>query len=275
MELKIEQYQLPSTITANWDEIKQEIAVKLKDYSVMTYSDEEIGRAKADKAYLNKLKKAINDERIRLEREYMKPFDEFKSKAKEVIALIEQPIAKIDEQIKAADEKRKQQKQMEIGSLFVCTEFPSWVRLDMIQDAKWLNATYKMSDIKDEMQVKKAMIENNIKTLEGMTFGFEALEEYKRTLDLNLALKEGQRLADIQTRKEQAERAKEEAQKAQEEAKPVVPTEIPSEPIKAQEEPPVEQDMASWRSFGGFLTDKQVDALYKWCADNDITITEV
>lgn len=271
MELKIEQYQLPSTITANWDEIKQEIAVKLKDYSVMSYSDEEIGRAKADKAYLNKLKKAINDERIRLEREYMKPFDEFKSKAKEVIALIEQPIAKIDEQIKAADEKRKQQKQMEIGSLFVCTEFPSWVRLDMIQDAKWLNATYKMSDIKDEMQVKKAMIEGDLKTLSELSYAYEATEEYKRTLNLNLAISEGQRLSELQRKKE----IETNAQKAQEEAKPVAPTEIPSEPIKAQEEPPVEQDMASWRSFGGFLTDKQVDALYKWCADNDITITEV
>lgn len=261
MELKVESYQLPSAITANWEEIKQEIAVKLKDYSVMTYSEDEISRAKADRAYLNKLKKAINDERIRLEREYMKPFDDFKAKAKEVIALIDQPIAAIDGQIKAAEEKRKEQKQMEIGSIFVCARFPSWVRLPMIQDDKWLNVSYKLSDIKDELEVKKVMIENNVKTLEEMSFGFEAVEEYKRTLDFNRALSEGQRIAELQKRK---------AQKAQEQPKEPEPINPPTEE-KAEEEP----QNASWHTFGGFLTEKQVDALYKWCADNDITLTEV
>ena len=258
MELKVEKYSLPSTITANWEEIKNEIAVKLKNYSVMTYTEDEISRAKADKAYLNKLKKAINDERIRLEREYMKPFDEFKNKSKEVIALIEEPIAKIDEQIKAAEEKRKEQKQLEIGSLFVCVEFPSWVRLSMVMNDKWLNATYKMSDIKNELELTKVMIENNIKTLEGMECGFEAVEEYKRTLDFNHALSEGQRLSELQKRKEYAQRAN-----------------LPIEEEKPQEEALDEPEVASWRSFGGFLTDKQIDALYKWCADHDITLTEV
>ena len=181
MDIKINQFQLPSAITANWDEIKAEITAKLKDYSVMVYTDDQISRAKADKAYLNKLKKAINDERIRLEREYMKPFDDFKAKSKEVIALIEEPIAKIDEQLKVYEEKRKEAKQLEIGSLFVVTGFPSWVRIGMIQNEKWLNASYKLSDIKGEMELRKIMIENDLKSLETLSYSFEAIEEYKRT----------------------------------------------------------------------------------------------
>lgn len=249
MELRVEQYQLPSTITANWDEIKVEISAKLKDYSVMVYTDDQISRAKADKAYLNKLKKAINDERIRLEREYMKPFDDFKAKAKEVIALIEEPIAKIDEQIKAADEKRKEMKQLEIGSLFACAEFPSWVRLSMIMKDKWLNATYKSSDIKDELEVMCMMIKNNVKTLESLDYGFEALEEYKRTLDFNKALEEGRRLSEMQKRKK--EQIKE----------PVIEV--------------TEDEPTTWKTFGGFFTDKQIKALYEWCEERDIMIVEV
>lgn len=273
MDLKVEQFSLPSTITANWDEIKNEIAVKLKDYSVMTYTEDEIGRAKADKAYLNKLKKSINDERIRLEREYMRPFEEFKNASKEVMALIDEPIAEIDKQLKSYEEKRKEQKQLEIGSLYVCAEFPSWVRLNMIQNDKWLNATYKLSDIKDELEVQKAMIENNVKTLEGMPFGFEALEEYKRTLDLNQALKEGQRLADIQKRKaeEAKKKAEAEAQKAQEEAEKPQTINKPTAEEKPTEEPQAITE-ATWRTFGGFFTDSQFNELKKWLSDRSITI---
>ena len=259
MELRVEQYQLPSTITANWDEIKAEITAKLKDYSVMVYTDDQISRAKADKAYLNKLKKAINDERIRLEREYMKPFDDFKAKSKEVIALIEEPIAKIDEQIKAADEKRKEQKMLEIGSLFVCTEFPSWVRPNMIQNDKWLNASYKLSDIKDEMDLKKVMIENDLKSLETLSYSFEAIEEYKRTLDLNQAMSEGLRLSELAKRKNESERAN-----------------IPPVEEKAEIEDVVsENEPSEWYTFGGFMTYSQVDALMKWGMDNNIVLTEV
>lgn len=251
MELRVEQYQLPSTITANWDEIKSEISAKLTDYSVMVYTEDQISRAKADKAYLNKLKKAINDERIRLEREYMKPFDDFKAKSKEVIALIEEPIAKIDEQIKAADEKRKEEKMLEIGSLFVCADFPTWVRLPMVMNDKWLNATYKTADIKDELNVLCMMIKNNVNALESLDFGFEALEEYKRTLDFNKALEEGKRLAEMQKRK--AEQIKEPA------IEEVIKTDEPAE----------------WYTFGGFMTSSQVDALIKWGIDNNIVMTEV
>lgn len=259
MELKVEQYDLPSPITANWDEIKNEIVLKLKDYSLMTYTEDEISRAKSDRAYLNKLKKGINDKRIELEREYMKPFDEFKNASKEVMALIDEPISKIDEQLKVYEEKRKEAKQLEIGSLFVCTEFPSWVRPNMIQNEKWLNASYKLSDIKEEMELRKIMIENDLKSLETLSYSFEAIEEYKRTLDLNQAMSEGLRLSELAKRKNESER-----------------TNIPPVEEKTEIEDVVsENEPSEWHTFGGFLTNKQIDALFKWCSDNDIILTEV
>lgn len=259
MELKIEQFQLPSTITANWDEIKEEIQDKLKNYELAVYTEDQISLAKSDRAYLNRMKKAINDERIRLEREYMKPFENFKAKSKEVMALIDKPIEVIDEQLKVYEEKRKEAKQLEIGSLFVCTEFPSWVRPNMIQNEKWLNASYKLSDIKGEMELRKIMIENDLKSLETLSYSFEAIEEYKRTLDLNQAMSEGLRLSELAKRKNESERAN-----------------IPPVEEKAEIEDVVsENEPSEWYTFGGFLTKAQVVALNKWCTDNKIIITEV
>ena len=256
MELRVEQYDLPSPITANWDEIKNEIVLKLKDYSLMTYTEDEIGRAKKDRAELNKLKKTINDKRLELEREYMKPFEQFKTASKEVMALIDEPIAEIDKQLKNYEEKRKAAKQVEIGSLFVCTQFPSWVRLNMIQNDKWLNASYKLSDIKDEMALKKVMIENDLKSLETLSYSFEAIEEYKRTLDLNQAMSEGLRLSELAKRKNESERAN----------IPPVEEKTEIEDVVSENEP------SEWITFGAFMTKRQKEALIKWANDNDILL---
>ena len=81
MQLKMSDYQLPEKILFNYDELKQDLLEKVSMYETLVYTDDQIKDAKADKAALNKLKKALNDERIRLEKEYMGPFNEFKAKS--------------------------------------------------------------------------------------------------------------------------------------------------------------------------------------------------
>ena len=67
MELKVNEVQIPDAISFNYDELKQELAEKVSMYETMVYTEEQIKEAKADKASLNKLKKALNDERIKRE----------------------------------------------------------------------------------------------------------------------------------------------------------------------------------------------------------------
>ena len=287
MEIEIKEYKLPAEIKFNFEELKQEVIAKCSLYESMVYAGDQIKDAKADKASLNKLKKALNDERLRLEREYMKPFESFKSQVKELCTLIDKPVALIDKQITAAEDKWKADKRVEIGSYFVTLERPEWLKLERIFNEKWLNATYKMQDITAELAMTVTMINNNVATLNALPeFGFEALEEYKRTLDLNKALLEGQRLADIQKRKEAQKIAEENAQKAQEEALNAKANELAKLEEKAEikpiselpfadaEEPKIVQD-SRLRTFSGFLTESQVDALFVWCAHNDIDLMEV
>ena len=287
MEIEIKEYKLPAEIKFNFEELKQEVIAKCSLYESMVYTEDQIKDAKADKASLNKLKKALNDERIRLEKEYMKPFESFKAQVKELCTLIDKPVALIDKQITAAEDKRKADKRVEIGSYFVTLERPEWLKLERIFNEKWLNTTYKMQDITAELDMAATMINNNVATLNALPeFGFEALEEYKRTLDFNKALLEGQRLADIQKRKEAQKIAEENAQKAQEEALNAKANELAKSEEKAEiqpiselpfadaEEPKIVQD-SRLRTFSGFLTESQVDALFVWCAHNDIDLMEV
>lgn len=75
MELQIEDVQLPEQIKFNFEDLKSEIQAKAHEYEVSVYTEDNIKAAKADRASLNKLKKALNDERIRREKAYMKPFN--------------------------------------------------------------------------------------------------------------------------------------------------------------------------------------------------------
>lgn len=209
MEFKINEVQLPEKISFNYEELKQELQEKAKLYAAIVYGDDEIKQAKADKASLNKLKKALNDERIRQEKEYMKPFNEFKAQVNEIIGIIDNPISVIDEQVKLFEDKQKKEKLERIKEFWESTEHPEWLTCKQIFDQKWLNATVSLKKVQEAITERLAQIVEDIKTLESLPeYSFEAVEVYKQTLDMNRAIAEGQRLADIQKRKVEAEAAR-------------------------------------------------------------------
>lgn len=264
MELKIKEITIPEAIQFNYEELKQELTEKVGLYETMVYTDDQIKEAKADKASLNKLKKALNDERIRREREYMQPFNDFKQKINEIISIIDKPVAVIDKQVKAFDEKKKLEKLKSIKELFESmSDKPEWLKLEQIFSDRWLLASVSMRQIQDGMEGWFNEIKQSLDTLSNLAdFAFEATEVYKSTLDINKALNEGKRLLEIQKRKEEQERLQKEVEeraKAEAEAKKqaemisnetgeAVFNNAPD--IKAQEH----VEVAQWISFSAKLT---------------------
>lgn len=266
MEFRISEVQLPEKISFNYEELKQELQEKSKLYASMVYGDDEIKQAKADKAKLNKLKKALNDERIRQEKEYMKPFNEFKAQVKEIIEIIDQPIMAIDEQVKLFENKQKEEKLEKIKEFWENTKHPEWLTCKQIFDTKWLNATVKMKQVQEAIEERLAQIDADVKTIENLPeFSFEALEVYKQTIDLNRAIAEGQRLADIQKRKAEAEAKKKEEIVAEIEVPKVEPT--PAEPkVEA---------VKSWVRFAALMTKEDAQALAAFCKSRQIEIKAI
>lgn len=239
MELKINEVQLPEQITFNYEELKQELAEKLSTYETLVYSDEQIKEAKADKTNLNKLKKALNDERIRREKEYMQPFNDFKAKINEIIGIIDKPVALIDKQVKEYEDKQKQDKMDKIKALWSEMDVPEGLTLERVFDDRMLNVSYGMNHVKQKMLDDIKRFNRDMETLAGLPeFGFEAQQEYIRTFDLNKALAEGQRMAQVQKKKEEAASAAAEAEqarlKAEEEAKQSA---FPDDAMNPPEEP--------------------------------------
>lgn len=287
MELKVNEYQLPDVIAFNYEEIKNELAERVHIYETVVYDDTQIKQAKADRADLNRFKKALNDERIRREKEYLKPFEDFKNKINELIKIVDKPCEIIDKQIKTYEEDQKAKKREEIKAFFEGLRSdeentpPDWLTFEQIFDDKWLNASVKMSAIVVSIRDTIDRIKNDLVTLASLpNFGFEATEVYKSTLDINRAIQEGKRLEEIQRRKEEAERMRAEAEaKAREELEQtaaqeeVAPTACqPADPVEVweEEEPAAYEELPTWVNFSALLTVNQAAMLKIFFEDHGI-----
>lgn len=214
MELKIEQVAIPEKIAFNYEELKQWAADIAEEYKSIAYTGGQLNEMKKDRADLNRGKKALNDERIRREKEYMKPFDEFKKQINEVISIIDSAAVLIDRQVKECEEELRKEKKGKISEYFSSSSYPEWLTLSMIWDDKWLNASVSMKSIQAEIDSRIATVENDLATLSELPeFAFEAIETYKTTLDLNKSIAEGHRLSEMQKRKAEQERIKAEQEK--------------------------------------------------------------
>ena len=206
----------------NNEELKAAIAEKMEEYKGLVFTEETISEGKKDRANLNKLRGAIDDERKRIKKLCMEPCNRFEKEVKEVLALVDEQISAIDIQIKEVEQIKREEKRKAVQELFESIGFQKFVTLEMIWDEKWLNASVALSKVENQMKETMYRIGEEVGTISRLPeFSFEAMEVYKKTLDLTQAIKKGQELADIQKRKEGAlarQKAEEERRKAEEAA---------------------------------------------------------
>lgn len=253
MEVKINQVNLPEKITFNYEELKRQVADKLEYYKSVVYTENQVKDAKTDRANLNKLKKALNDERIRQEKAYMQPFNEFKAQINEIISLIDEPVKLIGNQLDGFEEKRKAEKQKEIIELFDGLATPEWLTIEQIFNEKWLNASVNITAIQKEIDDKLSQIDSDFSMLSRLSeYNFEAKEEYKKTLDIQKVF------VFIDKLKAMAEIKKE--------AQPQPPKQETVEQVST----PVDDAPKQWVSFKANLTVEQAKELKQFFNDRNI-----
>lgn len=142
MEFKIIKQEV-GAIEFNFEEMKSKLEIELKKYDGLVIADEsQVKEIKSLKANLNKVKKAVNDEKIRIKKQYCIPLVEFEDNIKTLTGMIERVVNPIDQQIKAFEELKKEQKKQEIIEYWNSKEF-DLVPLEKVFDERWLNATNK------------------------------------------------------------------------------------------------------------------------------------
>lgn len=223
MELKILNPQeggFLKEIQWNNEELKAEIAEKMQEYTSLAFTEDTIKEAKADRAKLNKLRTAFEDERKRIKKLCMAPYDAFEKQVKELIALIDEPIRLIDGQIKEVEERRKVEKKGEILEFYesVIGSLKGILPFDRVFHQEYLNVSKSMKSIKEEIQALIDRVNSDLDTIEG--FGskheLQIKDVYLKTLNLSVAMQEKARLEEVE--RQLAERKQREEQQAAERA---------------------------------------------------------
>ena len=148
--LKSAEINLPQEIE-NLAALKAELTPKLDYYNSLVVTADSIKAAKADKAALNKLKTAIEDQRKAIKKQYLEPYTVLETQCKEVVALIDAPISAIDKQIKVFEEQDEQNKYNELSDAFEKLAPPEWIKIEDVLNPKWKNKTLKTDALITEL----------------------------------------------------------------------------------------------------------------------------
>ena len=173
----IELPEIPE-VTHNLDVVKQ-YAQDLKDFwQPVVFTSEQVDKAKEVKASINKLVKKVGDLRKETVKEYKKPIDDFEKTAKETEAILKEASEVLNNKINVFVEQEQEEKRKDIINLInkIISDTEANVTIEEITfDPRWLNKTYKRSQLQEDIV---AQIKDILNT-----------KETKRLLKDNLRLK--------------------------------------------------------------------------------------
>lgn len=278
MILKSEALNLPKEIE-NLELLKKELTLKLEHYKTLVVTEDGIADAKKDRASLNKLKSAIDEQRKAIKKQYLEPYNVLEAQCKEVIALIDEPISMIDSQIKAFDDAEKNDKLMKLKTAFFKTSHPEWLTFDRILPQKWANKTEKVENLIETITNAVAKItaeHEGLKQMFGQNPTFSAIEmkfieslDYAQTLEYAHKLEEARKLEE-QRKAEEMAYASEKPQIEQEEASAegnVITPPQPQEAVTDDSEAPESNVTGMFRVTG---TREQIKMLGRYMKENGI-----
>ena len=251
----------------NNEEIKREVAEKVELYKGLVYTEDQIKDAKSDKAKLNAFINALEDKRKEIKKQCLAPYDAFEKQIKEIIAIVDEPIRLIDSQVKEYEAQQKAKKLDEIIAYFNEVNEYFWLDFELINNPKWMNATFSMAKVKAEIDERLKKISYDLQILDQLPdYCFEAVEVYKGCLDLLKATTEAQRMVEIAKAKAEAERKKFEEEFAKDMNPPVDENQIAFSDLKSFDDivevkNTKEEQQKEWIKFMANLTLDQAKEL--------------
>lgn len=236
--LRSTEVSIPQAIE-NIEQLKAEIAPKMGYYSSLVVTADSIKDAKKDRAALNKLREAINEQRIAVKKQCLAPYESLEKQCRELEAMIIAPIAAIDTQIKAFEDSDKKRKLGELETYFKSLSPPEWIELADVLPQKWANKSESVESLKAQITASVLRITGDYKKLAELYSDSPNLtaiiENFERTKDMSrcaIYAATLERQYQMQKRKEEAAQAAQETPQKPPEEKP---QEVQEAPQKAEE----------------------------------------
>lgn len=228
---------LPTEIGFNFEEQKAYLQERLQHYNNLIVTEDTIKESKSDRANLSKLRTAIEDRRKAVKKQWNQPYADFEARVKELVRLIDQPIAAIDSQLATFEEKRKAEKMESIEALYqrmVSDSIKDIIPLTRIMDQRWLNATMSMNKVEEALLGIVKRTHADMIALDAVEDGYKAAvrAKYVETLDIEAATKHREALQKAAEAFQAREAEKQEAEHQPEPEPAVEATSAPAEQVE-------------------------------------------
>jgi hypothetical protein len=229
--LKFEVSQVAGNINCNLSTINELAQMKADEYKDILVTEDTTKAAKDDIAELRKFQKEIDTARKIVKSEFVKPLTVFEDECKKVISYLETPIQYMDKQVKEFEQLKKQEKKLEVETLFIelTKGYEEYLPLNRFYKAQWENVSTTIKSIEKEVCAlvdQASMAVSAIKSTES-EFLDKGLESLKTSLDVSIALnvikryeaqkKEILEREERRKQQEEAERQRKEADRIQSE----------------------------------------------------------
>ncbi len=196
----------------NKEELEAAVKQKIASYENIVYTDDNIKQAKADRAELNKLTKAIEERRKMVKKIINEPYDIFEAELKTILALIQEPVGIIDKQVKLFEDKKRDEKRKSIQKYYyeIIGDLEEVLPFEKVFDNRYLNQTYKLAAVQTDIREKIEKVNTDLETIDSLEskFKLNAKDVYIKTLDISKALAENKRLSELEEKLEAEKRRK-------------------------------------------------------------------
>lgn len=209
---------IPRSLDANFAEVREWLTDALEPYRSMAVTEEAISDGKAARAKINKLSKAISDQRIAVKKRYLEPYTAFEAQAKELCEICDAASGNLDKQIKEIEERRKQEKLDGLREYFrqKADQAEGCLVWEDVFNQKWGNAGFSVEAAQKEIDEKIATCQSDVATIREMDTPYTAslLADYLKTHDLAAVIRKDAELKRVAAEEAKRQAAIEAAQKA-------------------------------------------------------------
>ena len=289
MELRIATQMDPGVLPEiqwNHEDLKKEIAAKAAEYKAIAYTDDQEADMRKDRAALNKLVTAFEDQRKQIKKFYQAPYDKFEAQVKEVLQPVRETIKTIDAGLSEIERdyrvkktnKMRELYEASVGDLKRILPFEKTIR------EEWYKKSITDKKLAQGYTDLFARIRSDLESLEELPERFrdKAMLRYMEAYSLSDALREGKRLEEVERamedrRRKQAEevaaRETEAKEKRQEHQKAyIAPQEASAENSKQTASAKESVTHLDFRVWG---TREQLMALRQYMIDNHLKFGKV
>ena len=209
-EIKTDLSRLPDTLATNLSDVKRWVMAQTEKYDHIVLDESQTAWAKADIAKLRKLARAIDESRLDVKRQWMRPYNDFDAQCKEIQAILDAKISGMDAQVKAFDNAKREAKKAELQVFFAqqAKEAQQFIEFSDVFDPKWLNATTTLDKAKSEMEESLARYREDVRALDEMcaklssSGAFALREKYRESKSLHVAMSFFNRMLEVETQNE-------------------------------------------------------------------------